>query len=803
MPETGGGFRFCNFIKYLCMKQVLIGLISLLILLASLFSCIAEENVLDKKMLPANMKAIELKIQSDGQPFAQSLGGGEEAESADSDPLNENKIENLSVLLFKENGELQRLFGEESLRKTEVTSTSFKLQIFVPLEEASVYQGQVFKVCLVANHIVQLSDITNLSQLKQIVQETEALNEGKPQDKFLMDGMLTTKVAWSEGQSVFTVEEPFALKRAASKIRLRIDNIKIHVGGINYLLQGAPSLKLVNYTNKTSLLQEVPYTVLPAEWKTTEYQVMKPNHLNEPEGSEYWTMPLPYYAYENDWSGDAERETYLLVRLNLYAENNAPKSFYYRIPINYRLPLETMPDKDKEGLHKLQRNHFYEIVSSIEVLGNEDESNPLLIETGVTIEPWIKPEPVDGSVYNAHYLAVEEKEPLMMNVSSRELRYVSDLPVEIKINYVGYELYNEMGEHEHYIIYGEYPTVEYHFINGTNVGGKQGVTPFAGATVELGTDATETKILITHPIPGNYLPFNINFTVTQILPKEDGSKPLSEVVHVTQYPAKFVTGEKSPGFTGGTSSPFADFRYHNSIGSISTSAAGGGQFNEVFYKITTQVSDAGELIGDPTDSRGVTKSDAESNKLISPQFIIASQQGMSLALEQYTGNAVSREWRSMDFARDYGPYSSRYPVIEPYYQFVYQEVQYINTFIGDAANRCYQYFEGDYGMDGDYTEYYVTIDGGYKYVERSRNIKKTFKYKGRWRIPTMAELEYIDRIQTDDNSSVKYLLMGVRYWSAEQGRFYGFNAGYWFDDISEVRRTAYVRCVFDTYKYQD
>lgn len=110
----------------------------------------------------------------------------------------------------------------------------------------------------------------------------------------------------------------------------------------------------------------------------------------------------------------------------------------------------------------------------------------------------------------------------------------------------------------------------------------------------------------------------------------------------------------------------------------------------------------------------------------------------------------------------------------------------------DAEERCYNYFEGEYGTNGTYTEYFYDATTG---TRTSRSVVKTFKYQGRWRLPTSAELKYIDFIQDQSGSAVKKLLEGTNYWTAETGKTYNFP-----NNTLDDRTSGNVRCVFDTYK---
>ena len=778
------------------MKKILLQHLFFVFAISGLFSCSSDDEDLNTKGIPKNVKVIELKIQN--QQLALEKPMEVKENNALDDPLNENKIENISIYIFKQDGTLQKEVSSGQYDKKTLSKTGFNLRIFIPNNEAAEYQGENFQICIVANHQVELKDIHTLEQLQQTIEQTKELNNGKPMNKFLMSGVVETEIYWSENQLVFTVAHPLLLIRAASKIRLRIENISINIKGVDYIVEGTPRVKLMNYTDKSGVLKgDIDITSLSRN--NTEYQLMK-KESNDIGKASCWTTHLPYYSYENDWSKDLDNETYFLIQLNLHADDEDSKPFYYRIPVNYRMPLQTMSQEVAENIHKLQRNHYYEVITSIEVLGNEDESNPLLLEAGVAVEPWVLLSDIDGNIYNAHYLVVKEKYPVLLNTDFKEVSYLSDLPVKVTIDSIRYEIFNRWGERETYVASASNPLVINQYINGYYKRQDIMLKPMHGATVVVDdeTDISDKKLIIKHVIPNNYVPFYIYITVTQIKEYSDGTTPLTEQVVAIQYPPKYVTGEKSPGYTGGTSNvKGADFRFMSLLGAL-TETGTRVQANEIFYKITTSVNSATERIGDPTDKYGRTKPDRESNRLVSPQFIIATQNGMSRKILQYQEEPYPI-YTSLYYGQGYGPFSNRFKGDGNgvYFQ-MNESVQPYYRFYENAGDRCDKYFEGEYGLDGVYKEYYLNKVN----YHDLRDVRKTFKYKGRWRIPTSAELELINRIQSDRSSVVKYLLMGENYWSAERWRLYNFSENLWMT-ANTYNDRGYVRCVFDTYKYED
>ncbi|MGI6574267.1 MAG: hypothetical protein ACOX19_12940 [Fermentimonas sp.] len=440
-------------------------------------------------------------------------------------------------------------------------------------------------------------------------------------------------------------------------------------------------------------------------------------------------------------------------------------------------------------------------------MGSIDEGTPLDVTSHIAIEPWITADVVDGTMDEAHYLVVKELKPIMANDSTREIDYISSLPVDIAINEAYYEYYDMRGDYFKVVFTADGKKITYNKDGGVVVT-DTGFVAYDGSTVTASANYLQNgKLMVGHAIPINYEPFYIKFTVSQ----QGG--PLTQEVFVTQYPPIYITGRESIGFrpTEGdiaAGRPYADFRYHSSLGVMSTYQGEGtqsAQRNNVFNRITSKVPTGAFLIGNPVDANGLTKSDAASNNVVSPEFIIATQYGMSYSIPQKAGGTPGPV--GANFGTGYGPYARNlypshyiYREVGPnppgYWQngyYYYYDNQYKNY--GNAEGRCYNYFEGEYGTDGSYYEYYQNTNNQWTY----RTVYKTFKYQGRWRIPTLAEAKLIDQIQDDANTLTKGLMYGENYWTAKDGTAYDFKN----NQEKPSSTSSFVRCIFDTAHLDD
>lgn len=776
--------------------------------------------------------------------------------------LNENKIESIELFVF--DPATEQLVGrytplrQEALTGSEIGS---RATFIIPKGDLPKLEGKKLDYISVVNVRKPITGVTTKTALYELMQDDQsklnpAPESGRiaPQDKFLMDGTLQKSVTWGYQKpraELGTIE----LYRAAAKIRLRIDhiNVKDYQNGTEtpYVVKpgSVPEVCLVRYPGKTKVMRSSsPYQPNGNDWHNSAYRPMTMTDYtalgyksSQEDGKFYGTVP--FYAYEHDWSNVSTNETFLRLKLSMRPKDAKADdpwvNYYYRIPVNYRKALGKVTE---DMLHKLERNHLYDVVTSIEVLGSLNEDTPVDITSNIAITPWNLIETVDGELLKAQYLEVYDKRPIMADVSEISIPYASSLPVEIQIDSAWYDYYDKRGVH----LRREFSKTEskLYKINGTKteVSSKPNKSDWDGIVIKPSEHYLSNGVItIQHPVPDNYIPYHIEFTV-----KQDGG-PLSQEVRVLQYPNRYVTGERSQRFHNGTEkevddfgnmrSVYADFRYHSTLGVFGTYQGDNRpspQVNDVNFKITTLVPRKGERIGSPVDSKGRTKSDHASNQLISPQFIIASQHGMSFTCYQRLANVpdgLNRErFATFEISADpaLGPLSSDFwgvhdPYINPanYNEGINSDYygkkakkQNIIGYYWDAETRCYEYFEGEFGTDGNYREYYnIEVDAWNRLTWDTRTIHKEFKYQGRWRIPTSAEMKLIDEMQIDNKTEIEGLLFGSYYWVAEEGMVYDFKnrkiipateaPTYWDKSLKKWIPEVYVRPIFDTYMYDE
>lgn len=806
-------------------------------------SCANELNVTDTPQWTAvdtaNSEVMTFGFSLDNAPretrSARATRATEEANLFVNGGLNETKINNMYVLFYE--GDTQRglhstvkgdlmLYPQGNTNPLGVATADAltgQARVFVK-KDANPYQGKNLKLVVIANFHGAFTDLQGktLTQLGALVSSgTNVLgaqnNPTEKQADFLMDGAADVQTyRWNNNQREITVASIVALRRAAAKLRVRLTpptNIRGNAGE-NFTVVGNPQIALVNGVSNTNVLSEN----MLGSGRTyinngqTSFQDMGKRAF---DGTQFFARPIPFYVYAHAWGNDVNNETYLLIKLRLRT-NNRDKDSYYKIPLKNVLP----SSGTVENWNRIVRNTVYDIQSTITAEGSAEPTNPVTIQSSIAVENWTDTKPVDGTIAEAHYLVVTQTNPEMRATDELEIQYISDLPLDEATlrNSLSatYPIYDKLG----------------HVTNGT--------PDMSKIAVSLTAHDGRTFIKVKSPIPINYVPLTINFTAKQ---KDSNVLPAVPVT-VTQLPPIYVTAKQSQGkiLNYWTSLYAAVVQLNDNVtgrylGTVDI-------LNGMLYTIHTIVPQKDMIIGDATETDGSTKKDAESNKIISPEFIISSQWGDTFPTDQY-GEYSSDEIKQkakrdndriksgslknleiwMDVrggypGQDNRPSQGRLPYFSPR-NTDGNKIYTVDDFLGlrvfpykSVAQQAKQYYEDDYGHSGSFMFVGMSQDVHNKYIrklgfpttywtEGSATVhykySKTdiiFKQNGDWRIPTTAELQLIAKIQSDPNSAVKYLIYFDKAWSAETGVKVNTANG----TISRDATRAYPKLVFDSYK---
>lgn len=568
----------------------------------------------------------------------------------------------------------------------------------------------------------------------------------------------------------------------------------------------------------------------------------------------------PFYSYPNTWTSSyVDNETAIELCVP-WRRESADKTevettyFYYSIPINY------------EG-KKIERNHYYKIHLKVGMLGSIVASEPQEVENmDYEILDWIQSSAdgeedgptdsdnntssstsVSAELTQSHYLVVEDTKFTLYDEDELDFTYNTCSTLEKA--YVKSISYTPFGSTSATKIYsatyssssgvsGSYST------SGTlvtNLGNSLSVTDVpdvtasgeatGSGTIVFKCDAKTTAGAVYSPI---------TFVLGLVNKSSHGGE--EQVVTIVQYPSKYIeTAAGGNVFVNGyfglvnskSSSNFVYNGYSGTSGNTNSTAYTG------YYNSSTSTSLVDWYGNKPSSSSGLINAGYEyvrtslgTSSLSYPNTV--NVHISAFAADDYTFSVESRsDWNDNYVAedRDYiigdprvaGGYTSDTKHSTSAYN--YLDNYLYDYYVSGSGNNRYVYSWGDKaakikigGADVSYENViapYYKIQSSYGaaygscYFEVAQKRCATYQEAGypagRWRLPTLAEVAFIYRLQIE-GVITEMFDMSVPYWSASGSDFF------YQDNVIRVRTnykdwirtdgdsrptTSCVRCVYD------
>lgn len=462
-------------------------------------------------LLPScNSDEVAPQVADNGLAVAPQVSGTR-AESgstvASDDKLNEASLEGgLQVLLFNQSG--QRLhYWHLSGAKQNVESL---LRAGNWLQELGLTAGQAYDVYVVANAgssqsaVEACQSVADLEALTHTDADICNVHSATNKKYFLM----TQHLQWTPTADTRQVIQANALERAAAKLRL---DIHVDVEGHT---AGQPSFRLVNYNEKTTVLEKDDSNREVSVTEMKDYVGLSADTAVPEDGPEWQSFVT--YSYPFSWTGDLNQRPSVLVRILLTRNGETTTKNYY-----YRIPLRPASETD------IERNHIYVVKANITSLGASSElTYDTPVDLQYTVLPWADGEETNINIPDRKYIMVTPELVLMKNESvNREISFIASSKCAVEIKEVYY--YDKDGNKKT-IASGDaqYPT-----------------------SVRL-TGETSGDVVVESPIPTN---LKVKYIKLCIYMENDRANYHREVT-VKQYPieyAHFIEGWYSTRSTAG------------------------------------------------------------------------------------------------------------------------------------------------------------------------------------------------------------------------------------------------------------
>lgn len=785
------------------------------------------------------------------------------ASRADDSSNNEDKINTLMVFLYPDGADddtepvASATFG--SLNKNTVTTVKMSLSKADTDKLFPGGNGSECRMVAIANLPVTTSlpaskTVTNLRNIA-IAGSITNQQGNLPQGSFYMFGDTeegrtgTVKVKYTENTFGGTAEGTVVLVRAAARISLNIrvpETIEVDENGtkVTWTSQATGMEVLLDNGVFESVVDPSVLTGRPADKAYFSIGAGKNFKFNDSgetgENAYRWKQVLPFYTYPNSWEsspGETHKTTMILIVPWKRDGAQTYRTCYYKVPVT--------------GGTELLRNTAYTVNLNVGMLGSFIKEEPLEVTPTYLAIDWAD---VDAGVdiKEYRYLVVNQYTYFVDNQSTISIPFYSSHDVEVRDITMTYQRFNMYGNNSE-IMNIPITMAQNHKTGIENKGDSL-------FTYKLESDAMGNNVLtIDHPLTtwsprgenGNvinetgynnktqaqnaidnisyyvpvtgqaqaYSPYVINVKIKHKgLP--DGTA-FEQSMTITQYPGMWILGDQNPGYVatninvnkgyvyvnnkqtngGNTSSSNNNDDYLGGVFGISNNA---NNKNPNMYVITINTLDTDQkkyIIDDPRYYLPINlgnSSRTQGNDNRRTYFYLTGTTNINDPIAAPVPGSTDADL----LAAAATDWSETAPAL------------YRGTNLTSATNqRLLYYYPTNEGSDFAYviapkirvaSSYGVTYPVSRNYARRRcASYQEAGRPAGRWRLPTLGELEFI--VNLSRTGKIPELFSpGDGYWSA-QG-YVPIPKGTTTVTLSATQSnnaTRAVRCVYDEWFWEE
>ncbi len=635
------------------MRRISLFYIALCVVLLN--SCV-EEPVTD--LHPQTKNVITFTIFNSSAPAEATRA----TRAADDMLDNEKVINRIDIFFFDATGGNVVFYPDTS----QITIDNDKVTVRVPEDVMETLYGTgackvyVLANCQLERTLLEGKTLDGIKQLSMNNVDAKKFNLNTPPVDFLMDS--------EELDVTFNAANPpsnlgkVSLRRAAAKVVVDITGAKI----TGYTPMEA-RVMAVNYLDQTKLGSEYLYDAQEGDYKSATKTLIA---NNDAANSFSIDARNPIYTYANNWATDSGNETYLLIAIDWRKQTDGiTKTYYYRIPFSYiRATGDVAANRDK-----IRRNYVYQFAVNVTRLGGLDPAEAVDVSANFDLLDW-STKKVEVSILEYHFLFVYNPNVEIYNRYTNVWEYKSSKhPITVTMTKVYCNEYDtDGGINERIYTSGDpqYPTVTESKIGDRTYFTFQSMIPinyvplYIKATVTNGTGLSANVSLTIYPKIYVTASYSYGGYVNQLVnPDDRGIIPTNRAYQDKDGERIWLAGSYTT-----PSGTFPDAGSNNPNGNVADIIP---QKNFNFFTVHVTSLDIedehnGMTIGDPTnplnhkgstsgsiDNRDAvvtgqnlsdwsvvspyfqTQTDMLHNKMVSPQFVIATQRGITLSTKSW------------------------------------------------------------------------------------------------------------------------------------------------------------------------
>lgn len=450
----------------------------------------------------------------------------------------------------------------------------------------------------------------------------------------------------------------------------------------------------------------------------------------------------PFYSYPAQWSIGDEFEPYIRIKMKWSVEASSGTSFDYQ-DCYYKVLLNG---------ENFTRNTWYHYTINLSVLGSFTPEEEVIIDIDDVkyyVANWSEGLNVNSEVHGAKFLIVEKNKYVVYNENEILIPVTSSHPYSVTVNSATYV---DLTDNSNKTL-----NANEYSITPVRIDGKD----YVKFNHELDNNLYSSGF--------NFTPLTFEFTVAHT----DQPASYFRNVKITQYPAIYGVAQQNSDYVNNSRNRGYAFvnGYNNTApsgvsnfdGVSGEYSSGGVNSNSMFVISISTVEGTDYIIGDPrtnTIDEALIKSftwasapalyEGESNRQL--KYYYPAESDLTLGAQHPTYNMVSPKFR---ICSGYGA------VTDHEYR----------RFFDRMEGRCASYQEDGYPA-------------------------------GRWRLPTKAELEFVNTL-SNKGLMPNVFSSSLRYWSAHGAGIYsGGTFDIEYDDEYPDTGDVSVRCVYDDWYWE-
>lgn len=370
------------------------------------------------------------------------------ATEADVDALNENAIRSILLCLYPANNPsglpavVERFSGIDAH-----TFHSVSLRLSKDVVEALYPSGATECHAYAVANLTddQMNAVTTELSLDEIrkIRVKSDFADMRVKDSFVMDGSTDAVVLTGDHPSTQSATGSIRLQRVASKVTIAasiVDDVNVGEGETAEVWHPNKEGIFVTITNGVMAANVTPAELPddPSDYYSTSTSAADKNHRQRPlnfsnvsTGYPY-LLDSPFYTYPNKWYGNqSENMTYMTLMVPWQKEGEANyRNCYYMVPVT-------------KNVVQIVRNTSYRVNINVNMLGSFNPDEPLeLTDLSYTAVDWGRV-PIDVTVDDYRYLVVNQNTFTMNNVEDIFIPAYTSHPVtitDVKVKYYRYNL---------------------------------------------------------------------------------------------------------------------------------------------------------------------------------------------------------------------------------------------------------------------------------------------------------------------------------------------------------------------------